>query len=369
MSFLTMKTSCMFSRMYPLLISSALAVMVYLIITLPSRSQPGKHKPHSQLYPFNTSSQSITPVYGTRHFMVGAYKEYRVTGRSVRIISIFRRDSVEPLYCVFYCGADWAKTGMEAEVQVHSDHFGFPFGTTDVLCPHPPGCHPTHVTLSKQADAQYAQNHTFLRIQNLLKRDEEETFPLNFTVCVSNLFGDYNNVLQFAQTLEMYKLLNVQRVVVYKTSCGPDLERLLRSYTDDGFLEAGVFLIENHIFPKSQFEPSGRFDRLSWRDIPGINIMQHIYREEPDYRIYHPSKMIIRPRTVEQTSVHSVLRNFGETINVPPQLCHIIHVRVPLQNGLSKEELHEDKRIWDYEKQLVPNVDKALERAGFLTTG
>ncbi|XP_019897658.3 glycosyltransferase family 92 protein F13G3.3 isoform X2 [Esox lucius] len=446
MSFLTMKTSCMFSRMYPLLISSALAVMVYLIITLP-RSQPGKHKPHSQLYPFNTSSQSITPVYGTRHFMVGAYKEYRVTGRSVRIISIFRRDSVEPLYCVFYCGADWAKTGMEAEVQVHSDHFGFPFGTTDVLCPHPPGCHPTHVTLSKQADAQYAQNHTFLRIQNLLKRDEEETFPLNFTVCVSNLFGDYNNVLQFAQTLEMYKLLNVQRVVVYKTSCGPDLERLLRSYTDDGFLEvvpwridkhmtpssgwqptehggdihyygqlttlndcvyrymyqsryvllndideiitpyqhetltqlmedlqrqhpeAGVFLIENHIFPKSQFEPSGRFDRLSWRDIPGINIMQHIYREEPDYRIYHPSKMIIRPRTVEQTSVHSVLRNFGETINVPPQLCHIIHVRVPLQNGLSKEELHEDKRIWDYEKQLVPNVDKALERAGFLTTG
>ncbi|KAK6290920.1 hypothetical protein J4Q44_G00386800, partial [Coregonus suidteri] len=239
-------------------------------------------------------------------------------------------------------------------------------------------------------------------------------------------------------------LLGVQHVVVYNTSCGPDLERLLQSYTQEGFVEvvpwridqhmnpshgwqpsehggdihyygqlttlndcvyrhmyqsryvllndideiitpyqhqtlpqmmdvlqrqhpkAEVFLIENHIFPKSQFEPSGRFKRPRWRNVPGINIMEHIYREEPDYHIYHPSKMIVRPRAVEQTSVHSVLRNFGQTVKVPPNVCHIIHVRVPLRGGLTKEELHEDKRVWDYERQLVPNVDKALEQAGLL---
>ena len=69
---------------------------------------------------------------------------------------------------------------------------------------------------------------------------------------------------------------------------------------------------------------------------------------------------------MEQTSVHSVLRNFGQTVKVPPNVCHIIHVRVPLQGGLTKKELHEDKRVWDYESQLVPNVDKALEKAGLL---
>ncbi|KAJ8003743.1 hypothetical protein DPEC_G00151520 [Dallia pectoralis] len=444
-----MKTNCMFSRKFPLTIACALTVIVYVVITS-SRLQPDKHRPHRQLHPIYISNQSITPVNGTRHLMVGAYREYRLEGRSVRIISIFRRDSVQPLYCVFYCGTHWdnaTEPAVEAEVQMHSDHFDFPFVTTDVLCRHRPGCNPTHVTLSKQAGALHALNYTFLQIQNLVKREEEDKFPLNFTVCVSNLFGDYNNVLQFAQTLEMYKLLEVQRVVVYKTHCGPDLDRLLQSYTKDGFLEvvpwpidrhmtpsrgwkpsehagdihyygqlttlndcvyrnmyqsryvllndideiitpylhktlsqlmevlqrqhpqAGVFLIENHIFPKSQFEPSGRFDQPRWRDVPGINILQHIYREEPDYTIYHPSKMIVRPRSVEQTSVHAVLSNFGETIKVPPSMCHIIHVRVPLRGGLSKDELHEDKRLWDYEKQLVPNVDKALERAGLLTSG
>jgi hypothetical protein len=29
--------------------------------------------------------------------------------------------------------------------------------------------------------------------------------------------------------------------------------------------------------------------------------MEHIYREEPDYRIYHPSKMIVRPRLESTT--------------------------------------------------------------------
>uniref|UniRef100_A0A8C7NMH6 Glycosyltransferase family 92 protein n=1 Tax=Oncorhynchus mykiss TaxID=8022 RepID=A0A8C7NMH6_ONCMY len=382
---------------------------------------------------------SITPVNDTKHFMVGAYKEHRLEGSSVRIISIFRRDSVQPLYCVFYCGTHWAN-GMKAEVQMHSDHFG-----TCYLVFSPALTHPNQRNKGL-ADTKLAQNQSFLRIQNLVKR-EEEKFQFNFTVCWSNLFGDYNNVLQVTQTLEMYKLLGVQHVVVYNTSSGSDLDRLLQSYTQDGFVEvvpwpigkymnpsrgwqpsehggdihyygqlttlndcvyrqmyqsryvllndideiiapyqhqtlpqmmdvlqrqnpkAEVFLIENHIFPKSQFEPSGRFELPRWRNVPGINIMAHIYREEPDYRISHPSKMIVRPRAVEQTSVHSVLRNFGQTVKVLPNVCHIIHVRVPLQGGLTKEELHEDKRVWDYERQLVPNVDKALEQAGLLIEG
>lgn len=61
-------------------------------------------------------------------------------------------------------------------------------------------------------------------------------------------------------------------------------------------LQAGVFFIENHIFPKKHFEPSGKFHRPQWEGVPGINILEHIYREEPDRRMYHPYKMIVQPR-------------------------------------------------------------------------
>uniref|UniRef100_A0A8C7GLG6 Glycosyltransferase family 92 protein n=1 Tax=Oncorhynchus kisutch TaxID=8019 RepID=A0A8C7GLG6_ONCKI len=354
----------------------------------------------THLYPHHISDQSITPVNDTKHFMVGAYKEHRLEGSSVRIISIFRRDSVQPLYCVFYCGTHWAN-GMKAEVQMHSDHFGI--------------CH-------------FKYMYTSIQIYKLTPSSEEEEFQSNFTVCWSNLFGNNNNVLQVTQTLEMYKLLGVQHVVVYNTSCGPDLERLLQSYTQEGFVEVVPWPINQYMNPSSGWQPSehggdihyyGQLTTLNdcvyrnmyqsryvlLNDIDEIiapyqhqtlpQMMDVLQRQNPKvggglrevlcmcvkvdhyvcaevflienhYRIYHPSKMIVRPRAVEQTSVHSVLRNFGQTVKVPPNVCHIIHVRVPLRGGLTKKELHEDKRVWDYERQLVPNVDKALEKAGLL---
>lgn len=130
----------------------------------------------------------------------------------------------------------------------------------------------------------------------------------------------------------------------------------------------GVFLIENHIFPKHHFEPSRKFDLPQWKGVTGINILEHIYREEPQRNIYHPHKMIVQPRLVEQTSVHEVLRNSGQKYKVPPEVCRIIHVRVALQGSLTVEQLHEDKRLWDFHEKLIPNVDKALKRVGLLNS-
>uniref|UniRef100_A0AAY5JYB7 Glycosyltransferase family 92 protein n=1 Tax=Esox lucius TaxID=8010 RepID=A0AAY5JYB7_ESOLU len=354
----------------PLLISVLTFVVYYTyVVNMPSSQEPGDTD-HHHLGLHHISEESITPVSGTRHFMVGAYMEDRIMGHSLRIISIFRQDSVQPLYCVFYCGTHWAN-GTEAVVHLHPEFFaqGFPFVATDVLCQSPPGCYGSHVTISTQADFKLSVNHTFLRIQNL---DEETKIQFNFTVCVSNIFGDYNNVLQVTQTLEMYRLLGVQHVVLYNTSCGPDLETLLQSYKQEGFVEvlpwpidqymkpspgwlfgehggdihyygqlatlndclyrqmyrsryvllndldeiitpyqhetlpqlmeelqrehpkAGVFLVENHIIHKNQFDPSGRFEHL-WSYIPGRNIMEHIYRQEPIYP-YSEMKMIVQPR-------------------------------------------------------------------------
>lgn len=335
------------------------------------------------------SDQTFTPVNSTKHLLVAAYMERRMTEAAVRIISVYKRNSYEDLFCVFCCEHTMS-SALPATVLTHSDHFGFPFATTDILCQIPSLCSPSHVTLLTHAGANVDLGQPFLPISNLgssqkeeKKKEEEEEkekeveegYQLNFTVCISNLFGNYNNVLQYTQTLEMYRLLGVGRVVVYNTSCGPDLDRLLKSYIQEGFVDviswpidhyitpsyswtpdtggeihyfgqlttlndcvyrymyrsryvllndideiivpyqhtsltsavgmlqaqnpkAGVFFIQSHVFPKTLFDPSGRFHLPNWQGVPGVNIMEHIYREEPDWTKYHPYKMIVRPRQV-----------------------------------------------------------------------
>ncbi|KAM4624695.1 uncharacterized protein ACJ7VT_003238 isoform 1-T3 [Polymixia lowei] len=410
------------------------------------KSAPNPRKALPQ-FPYQTPDQTITRLDQTKHLLVSAYMDRRVKGWDVRIIGIFRRDSIRPLYCVFCCLNNLSRSNVPANIIEHSDNFGFPFVTTDVMCQIPRGCSATHVTLSPDSDMVKVSNQTFLPIGNQEPSGQEEENPqFNFVVCVSNLFGDYNNVLQFAQTLEMYRLLGVDRVVVYNTSCGPDLDRLLHSYSQEGFVEmvpwpidhflnpspgwlhsehggdlhyygqlttlnectyrymdrsryvllndideiivpyqhdsliplmdmiqkqepkAGVFLIENHIFPKNHFEPSKKFHLPQWEGVPGINILEHIYREEPNRKIYHPYKMIVKPRRVEQTSVHSVLKSFGDVFKVPPDVCRLVHVRVPLQGGLTVEQLNVDTRLWDFHEKLVPRVDEALKRVGMLSS-
>ncbi|KAK2826480.1 hypothetical protein Q5P01_020694 [Channa striata] len=506
--------------------------------------------------PHQVSEQTITPLNNTKHFLVSAYMDERVNGFSLRIIGIFRRDSIQPLDCVFCCSEHNANMSLApATISPHSDHFGFPYCTTDVMCQIPQNCNATHVTLVTGSDEVKGFDQIWLPIRNKKTNRKEENKPqFDFTVCVSSLFGDYNNVLQFAQTLEVYRLLGVNRVVIYNTSCGPDLERLLQSYSQEGFVElvpwpidrylnpspgwlfsqhggdvhyfgqlttlneciyrsmdrsryvllndideiimphqhrdlkglmdmlnrsiqmllgvnrvviyktscgpdlerllqsysqegfvelvpwpidrylnpspgwlfsqhggdvhyfgqlttlneciyrsmdrsryvllndideiimpyqhrnlkglmdmlqqkhpnTGVFLIENHIFPKKHFEPSRKFNLPQWKRVPGVNILEHIYREDPDRNISHPHKMIVQPKMVEQTSVHNVPKYFGESYKVPLDVCRIIHVRVALRGSLLLEQLNVDKRLWDFQEKLISKTDEALKRAGLL---
>ena len=396
---------------------------------------------------------TITPIPGSRHLMVSAFKDHRLGG-AIRVISIICRQELQPLYCVLCANANSKADGalgqcisLRAKVYLHRDGFGFGFGygigfgfpfvTSDVLCMSPALQQATHVSITANPYA----NLTFLSIQN---QEVKESFRYNFTVCISNLFGEYNNALQFAQTMEVYKLIGVQRVVIYNTSCGPDVEKILKYYRKEGMLEvvpwpidkfltpstgwkydlhhgdihyygqlttlneciyrymyqskylllndideiimpykhanleklmgtlqqqhpnAGVFKIENHIFPKTQFDDSGRFRLPRWRSVPGVNILEHVYREPDRKHVFNPTKLLINPRSVEQTSVHSTLKQFGLVFNVPFDVCRIIHVRVPLQGQLSKDQLFVDKKLWEFEKLLIPSIDRALNESGVL---
>lgn len=56
-----------------------------------------------------------------------------------------------------------------------------------------------------------------------------------------------NNDLLFL--LFLSRLLGVDRVVIYNNSCGPELERLLQVYIEEGFVEMVPWPINNHMIP------------------------------------------------------------------------------------------------------------------------
>nr|XP_021327770.1 glycosyltransferase family 92 protein F13G3.3-like [Danio rerio]XP_021334234.1 glycosyltransferase family 92 protein F13G3.3-like [Danio rerio] len=248
-------------------------------------------------------------------------------------------------------------------------------------------------------------------------------------------------------TSNFLSFVNLFGITVYKTSCGKDLEKLLKYYESEGILEivswpinkflnpssgwnfqehkgdlhyygqlvtlneciyrhmyqskyvllndideiimpykhnnlqalmeylqsthpgASVFHVKSHLFPTTQFEESRKFKRKEWNNIPGVNIMEHIYRAPEPKNVYNPAKMIINPRKVEQTSVHSSLKYSGYYCFVAFDVSRMIHVREPFQNGanLTKEQLLVDKRVWDFKHELIPNVDRTLKLSGFLT--
>ncbi|XP_077416996.1 beta-1,4-galactosyltransferase galt-1-like [Vanacampus margaritifer] len=377
------------------------------------------------------NEETITHLNGTKHLLMSAYADERVPGKDVRIVAIFKRDSVQQLHCVFCCRG-LVSNSSSAAVLLHGSHFGFPYVSAAVLCQTPAGCRCSHVALLPAKENADAGNLTWLPIRN---RREETRF--NFTVCISVLYGNLNNVLQVAQTLEMYRLLGVNKVVVYYISSGPELGRLLSVYSQEGFVElvpwpidrhlkpspgwmfsrsggdlhyygqlvtlneciyrsmersryvllndldeivmpyqhrdlmsmmselrrrhpdASEFRIQAHRFP-TKLEPNGTFKLPQWEGLPGLNILQHIYRKKP--KSLHLSKMIILPRLVEQTSVHSVTKKFGKTYFVPEDVCRVIHFNDPE----SLTELRVDQRLWDFQEKLIPNVDRVLKEAGLI---
>lgn len=191
-------------RKFLLLFITSLIFFIFLTVrTSTTYRSITKPRGPSGACPLRISEESITPLDDTKHLLVSAYMDQRVKGFDIRIIGMFKRDSIQPLYCLFCC-AGLLSTTTPATISQHSDNFGFPFVTTDVMCPIPENCDATHVSLLTKPDTVGVFNRPWLPVRNK-KAKEENKLPFDFTVCVSNLFGDYNNVLQYAQTLEMYR--------------------------------------------------------------------------------------------------------------------------------------------------------------------
>ncbi|KAM8934327.1 glycosyltransferase family 92 protein C33H5.2-like [Pelodytes ibericus] len=175
--------------------------------------------------------ETIVHVRNSRTFVISAYLDLR-GGNYIRVIGITYRHAEDLLFCDFcFRGANET---VKPEVQIHSDHFNFPYATADFLC-----------LLKDERTPQYVSIHggsvltrTFLEVRNMgSKHDPPSKFAYDFILCISALFGSYNNVLQFIESMEMYQMLGVQKVVIYHTDSSPAMNKVLAYYKGRNFLD------------------------------------------------------------------------------------------------------------------------------------
>ncbi|KAM3615808.1 uncharacterized protein V6R79_008209 [Siganus canaliculatus] len=235
-------------------------------------------------------------VNKTKTLMISAYQEHRTERREVRIIAVVLRSESVAYHC-FLCCQDQLHVS-EGFTTIHSDHFGFAYGTADIMCPIPPGCEsPSYIALTSSASELQDQFYEeFMEVKN--QKVKTDSFPYNFTVCLSTMF-DFTNVLQLVQSLETMKLLGVNRVVVYRTSCSQETQRVLDYYTRKGLVEVVPWSFSGFMNVSRSWLPElYPGDLHYYGQIPALNDCIYRYMYRTKFIALHDMDELILPQTV-----------------------------------------------------------------------
>ncbi|KAM8767952.1 uncharacterized protein AB9X84_018852 isoform 2-T9 [Acanthopagrus schlegelii] len=242
------------------------------------------------------SDVSLVAVKETKTILVSAYQEHRTEKRMVRVIAVVLRSETVAYRCVFCCmGQQHISEGFS---NVHVDHFGFAYGTADIMCPLPSSCEsPSHVTVTSAADSQEKPDKVYLEVKN--KKTESDAFRYNFTVCISTMF-DFNNVLQLVQSFETLQLLGVDRVVVYKTNSSPETQRILEYYTEKGLVEVIPWTLSRFLNMSRGWLPEhGPGEIHYFGQIPVLHDCLYRYMYQSRYVALHDIDELILPQSVD----------------------------------------------------------------------
>ncbi|KAJ8386700.1 hypothetical protein AAFF_G00166490 [Aldrovandia affinis] len=201
----------------------------------------------------NVTGETAVPVRDSEAFLMSAFLDERVAAGTLRVIGVAHRTSLQRLYCHVCTGTKVFTS--PTQVLLHSDHFGFPYTTADFLCQVPKKAgQALAVSITTQRLPDPADS--FLQIHDTARPASMAPLPRQFSVCISTLFGNYSNILQFVQSMEMYRILGAEKVFVYKTDCSPLLQKFLDHYSSQGLLEVVAWDVGRHLRMSNSYKPS-----------------------------------------------------------------------------------------------------------------
>ncbi|KAM7404236.1 hypothetical protein PAMP_011603 [Pampus punctatissimus] len=219
-------------------------------------------------------------------------------GIKVRVIAVALRSEKPAYRCLFCCKEKLHIS--EGVSDFYDDNFNFNYGTVHILCSLPTECEtPSHVAVTTAENISKESRHAvFLEVKN--QRVENVSLHYNFTICISTMF-DYNNVLQLVQSLEMFKLLEVDKVVIYKTSCTPEIQRILNYYINEGLVEVIPWMLSRYVTPSQGWLPEhGPGDIHYYGQIPALNDCVYRYMYQTRYVSLQDIDELILPQSVDR---------------------------------------------------------------------
>ncbi|XP_041654549.1 galactan beta-1,4-galactosyltransferase GALS1 [Cheilinus undulatus] len=242
--------------------------------------------------------QKFLEVKSTKTLLLSAYQEHRSKYKEVRVIAVVLREEKAAYRCLLCC-QDHLHQSLGYQ-RIHDDHFGFPYGAADIMCPVPSGCD----TVSHIAVISHTAKETgvkeFLEVKN--QKAKSDSFQFNFTVCFSTMF-DFTNLLQLVQSVEMLQLLGVNRIVIYKTSHSPEIKHLLDYYTQKGVVEVIPWLMTKYLNVSRSWRPDlSPGDIQYFGQIPALNDCVYRYMYESRYVALHDVDELILPQSVNSWS-------------------------------------------------------------------
>ncbi|KAM4521283.1 uncharacterized protein PAE49_002511 [Odontesthes bonariensis] len=222
------------------------------------------------------------------------------------------------------------------------------------MCPIPQGCEtPSEVSVASAGDHSEGKfEDGFLEVKN--QEEKTDSFPYNFTACISTMF-DFTNVLQLVQSLEMLQILGVNRVVIYKTNCSLDTQRVLHYYTHKGLVEVIPWSLSDYLRVSRGWLPKHGPGQLHYfGQIPALNDCLYRYMYRSRYVAFHDIDELILPQAVNSwlELMPRLERKFG------PDSCYKFENNVFPVNFVppphKARTLPQPQRLW--EKVSGPNI-------------
>ncbi|XP_073398762.1 uncharacterized protein [Dendrobates tinctorius] len=413
--------SCSLKQMF-----IACNVLVLFFILLLYLLQP---KDSKTSYLHNIAIGPLIPLQDNKTFIIAPYYDPRESSL-IRILAIVHH-TVNNFFCLFYC-KQFAYVHAMAEIDIVQDNLGFPYETANLLCANPPECNYTYMSVYTNHSKDLGQLPVFR-----ISKDPMGPFSANFTVCISALFGKFDNALQVIQAIEMYKLLGASRVTIYNMSCGDNVDKVLRYYTQEGVVEVIPWPINKYLKTspkwkyvkgldseigyygqiaslndcmyrnmfKSEYVLQNDIDEIIipvkywdwptlmrnlrkqypytsvfhfynqiflsskqasgfnlWNQIPGDNILERLYREPINNMTTTSPKIIINPRKVNHTSIHSVIQATGDLTYVSRRHAILFHCKEKRNKAILEKDWIKDGIILRYKSSLVPKVNTVVQK-------
>ncbi|KAM9324229.1 glycosyltransferase family 92 protein F13G3.3-like [Gastrophryne carolinensis] len=184
---------------------------------------------------------TITPLADNKTFVVSAYYDNRES-RIVRVITILHDKDYKELFCWFYCSNNDEYIAVKAKVDIHSLRYDFHYGPADVKCKEPANCFSRYISVHHSSTGDKNEVSLFE-----IKNRDPQPISLKFTVCISTMFGNQDNILTMIQAIEMYRLLGAEKVVIYKNSCSKGVGKVLDYYVSEGLMEIIPWPIDKYL--------------------------------------------------------------------------------------------------------------------------